>query len=455
MKARLPNEVELIIRRVRVPTRGPGLWDVAIGEGHFVAFEKNLPQSAGEEISGEGSILLPGFVDAHVHLNEPGRTSWEGIATGTRALAAGGTTSFLDMPLNSSPPCTTAEALEEKRTLMQKKSLLDFGLWGGLIPGNAGKIPQLARAGAKAIKAFLCPSGLDEFPASDEKTLLAGARACAQAGLVLGVHAEHPKTLEAAAREAAQLETHEARRFLLSRPVAVEERAIELCLQVAETTGCHFHIVHVSAPRGLEIIRRAARRGIRLTAETCPHYLLLDPSLLGKIGGRAKCAPPLREKSIRQALWRAVARGEVQTIGSDHSPALPSMKSRGSLAQQWGGISGAQHGAALFLAAAKRRRVPWVAITDLLARNPARIFRLACKGQLEPGAEADFALWHNTSPRRITEEELLTRHPLSPYIGEELDWQPSMTFVRGRKIWSAEEGCARSGQAREIATHQL
>jgi allantoinase len=443
-----------MIRSVRIPTRGPGLWDVAIREGALVALGKNLRQRAGEEISGSGAILLPGFVDTHVHLNEPGRTSWEGIATGTRALAAGGATSFLDMPLNSSPPCTTAEALEEKRALMQKKSLLDFGLWGGLVPGNAGKISQLARAGARAIKAFLCPSGLDEFPASDEKTLLAGARACARAGLLLGVHAEHPKVLEAAAEEIAHLEVNQIRRFLLSRPVEVEERAIELCLQVAEMTGCQCHIVHVSAPRGLQRIRQAARRGVRITAETCPHYLLLDPSLLEKIGGRAKCAPPLREKSVRQALWQALQRGDIQTIGSDHSPALPSMKSRGSFVRQWGGISGAQHGSALFLAAARERRIPWPDLTDVLSRNPARIFRLARKGQLVPGADADFVLWEKIPPRRITAEELLTRHPLSPYIGEALNWQPSMTFVRGRKVWSAQEGCARPGWAREIETYQ-
>jgi allantoinase len=448
MKPKPAAPPDLLIRRVRVPTLGPGRWDVVVKDGIFVELSRVWSGPARRELEGGDHLLLPGGIDTHVHLNEPGRTTWEGITTGTRALAAAGVTSFFDMPLNSSPPCTTPEALLEKRALMHKKSLLDFGLWGGLIPGGAKKISALARAGAVGIKAFLCPSGLEEFPASDEKTLRDGAAACAKAGLILAVHAEDPATLAEAALVARQA-PDEVVAFLASRPLAVEEKAIETCLRVARATGCAFHIVHVSTPRGLEEIRRAARQGVKITAETCPHYLLLDPDLLHSLGGRAKCAPPLRPATIRQQLWSALARGDITTIGSDHSPCLPTMKSRASLAQQWGGISGAQHGTPLFVSAARRRRLSWTHLESLLSRQPAQLFGLTRKGRLQPGADADFALWHKCGPRAIQEDELLTRHPLTPYLGEIVDWEPAMTFVRGRLV--CQDGrCARPGHAREI-----
>lgn len=445
-------EPELIIRRVRIPTLGPGNHDVALGGGKILAIQHKIAVGAGMEIDGSDKILLPGWVDAHVHLNEPGRTSWEGIHTGTRALAAGGTTCFCDMPLNSSPPCTTPDAVEAKRALMKKKSLIDFGIWGGLIPANAGAMRDLARAGVVAVKAFLCPSGLDEFPTADEKTLLRGAAGCARAGLLLGVHAEDPAVVAGATRIAEDSGADEVDKFLMSRPTAAEEQAISLCIRTAEQTGCRIHVVHVSTPAGLRAIAEAARRGVRITAETCPHYLLLDPSLLRSLGAVAKCAPPLRSPEIRRKLWRALLRGEIQTIGSDHSPSLPSMKSGPRLVSCWGGISGAQHGALLFLQAMRERRAPWQQISTLLSARPADIFGIRAKGILATGRDADVVLLRAVEPRAIDAAGLFTRHRLSPYAGMDLRWEIWSTLVRGRIVYKStpEATFAKSGEAVEV-----
>lgn len=435
---------DLVIRGVVLGGMGPGRRDVVIREGRFMEFSRRFEGDTAEEVFADGALMLPGFVDAHVHFNEPGRTSWEGIATGSRALAAGGVTTFFDMPLNSSPPCLTAADLEAKRTLAKKKSLIDFALWGGLVPGNEREIGGMARAGAVGIKAFLCNSGLDEFPATDAVTLRRGATQCAKHGLVLGVHAEDPAELQRAASEGDST----WRGFVRSRPESCEVEAIRTCVRVAEETGCAFHIVHVSAPGGLELITDAAGRGVNITAETCPHYLLLDQSLMAKIGALAKCAPPLRPPATRRKLWRHLVQGRVLTIGSDHSPSPSRMKRGQDFSKLWGGISGGQHGMLLFLQEARRRNIPWERIVALTSGNVGRRFGLRSKRGIEAGADADFVLLRRGPARRISENELFTRAPLSPYPGMVLEWEVEMTAVRGQRVFEGGR-VARAGSARE------
>ncbi len=427
----MSTQIDLIVRRARMPLQGPGLWQMSVTAGRVTQIAKEIKAYSSHEIDADGALLLPGFIDAHVHLNEPGRTNWEGLSTGTKALAAGGVTTFFDMPLNSSPPCITAEAVVAKRAVAEKKSHIDFRLWGGLVPDNVSEIPALARAGVIGLKAFMCDSGLAEFPASDRRTLQRGAKACRKLGLPLAVHAEDPETLAA----------HQVcgpgdwQTFARSRPEAVELAAVTQLLHIAEDTGVTLHIVHVSSPEVLRMVAKARKHGLRVTCETCPHYLLLNETAMATLGGRAKCAPPLRPESTRRQLWTAVESGLIHTIGSDHSPAPPAMKSGPDFLKLWGGISGAQHGMLLFLQAARRRGISWPQIHALTAFNSANLFALKHKGSLAPGYDADFVILEELPSRKIEAHDLFTRHPLSPYIGKHLQWKPTMTLVRGGIIY--------------------
>ncbi len=437
-----PAPENLVIRSVSVPSVGPGTWDVVIRNGRFADFTKKFTGDVEVERDGQSCILLPGFIDGHVHLNEPGRSSWEGLLCGTRALAAGGVTTFFDMPLNSNPPCLTAQDLHAKRALAMKKSLMDFGLWGGLVPGNASEIAGLAKAGAIGIKSFLSPSGLAEFPQTDLKTLKTGASACAKHNLVLGVHAEDPEILDLmqGIEHSGNLAPWE--KFVRSRPELAEFKAVEMCIRVAAETGCAFHIVHVSSPEALDLIQKARRRGVDISSETCPHYLLLDPACMESLGARAKCAPPLRFEPTRRALWSALQAGRITTLGSDHSPCLPGMKLRKDFEKAWGGISGAQHGLLLFMQEARRRRLPWKNLVNWTSQNTAKRFGLKRKTGLKLGADADFVLLQKQESLAIREEELLSRHPLSPYVGRQLEWRVAGTYVRGRAVY--ENGTPKS-----------
>lgn len=301
------------------------------------------------------------------------------------------------------------------------------------------------------MKSFLSPSGLDEFPATDPATLRAGARACAKNGLILAVHAEDPELLDAAYDPAAP-PTWES--FVRSRPEAAEVAAIERCIRAAAETGCAMHIVHVSAPEGLQRISEARQRGVQITAETCPHYLLLDPSCMETLGARAKCAPPLRPATTRQALWSALRQGEILSLGSDHSPCLPAMKKGGDFLSAWGGISGAQHGMLLFLQAAREKRLGWKRLVALTSQNIADRFRLPTKRGLHAGSDADFVLLQPSPEQPVQASALLTRHALSPYVGCMLRWSVTATCVRGRPVYLAGQP-AKPGFAKEVQPGRL
>jgi allantoinase len=421
---------DLVIRNAKLPT---GVVDLVIREGTISETAPNWNGQAGSEIDATGCLVLPGFIDAHVHLNEPGRTDWEGLETGTNALAAGGVTTFFDMPLNSSPPCLSAVEMEQKRALAKKKSLIDFGLWGGLTPDNADRMDELAEAGAIGIKAFLCDSGLDDFLASHRKTLQCGAAALAKHGLILGTHAESPDELQ---RIRASIPSGPTwRDYAASRPESVEVEAVRMALEVAAESGCKLHVVHVTAPEAVLLIRDARDRGIDATCETCPHYLVLDETAMERSGPLAKCAPPLRPQATIEKLWQLLAEGHIHTIGSDHSPSPPDMKTGNDFSKLWGGIAGCQYAMPLFVEAALKRGFSLEKISHLTSGSTAARFGIARKGALNAGFDADIVLLREVETAPIRAESLFTRHKISPYVGLPLGLEVHTTLVRGRVVY--------------------
>ena len=392
---------------------------LAVKGGIIEAVSSSLSGSAETETDFGDATILPGWIDAHVHFNEPGRSDWEGLTTGSRALAAGGGTAFFDMPLNSSPPVITAEALHKKRALAEEKSCVDFALWGGLTPDSVSEIIPMAEAGAIGFKAFMCPSGLDEFPHSDPATLREGMKIAAALGLPVAVHAEiDPKTKR-------KNNEDDMAAWLASRPISWELEAIQIALDLAIETGCALHVVHVSCAEGIDLIKSSSAD---VTAETCPHYLLLDTNDAIRIGAAAKCAPPLRPDP--SALWSRIE--DIDTIGSDHSPAPPEMKQGEDIFKIWGGIAGIQHGLPLLLDHDTD-------ITEKISANVARRFNLQNKGGLRAGHEADFCVV-TESPHTITKKTLLTRHAISPYLERIASHQITATYQRGTRVTSTSRG---------------
>ncbi len=393
---------------------------LGITDGRIVALAEG---SAREEIDARGLLLLPGAIDAHVHFNEPGRADWEGIDTGSRACAAGGTTTFFDMPLNSTPPVCDAASFAAKRAVAERKSWVDFALWGGLVPGNLDQLEALRDAGAVGLKAFMSDSGIDDFPRADAGTLLAGMEKAASLDLLVAVHAEidHPELVRGAT----------VRDYLDSRPIDMELEAIRLALDIAGETGCALHVVHVSSAEGVGLIHEAAHEGVDVTCETCPHYLVLTDEDAERLGAVAKCAPPLRPDADRRALLDRVAAGFVDTIGSDHSPAPPSMKTDADFFKVWGGVASCQHLLPLLFDAGLGPDL----IASLTARAPAGRFRLSSKeGWFALGADADLVLFDPAGGTPVTAGSLQYRHKLTPYLGRTLRGAVRRTILRGRTV---------------------
>jgi allantoinase len=407
--------------------------DIAIEDGKIVAIGPELPGAA-EEIIARGLHVLPGLIDVHLHFNEPGRTEWEGAATGSRALAAGGGTLFFDMPLNSTPCTVNAEAFDQKRAALEKSSITDFALWGGLIPGNVSKMAELADRGVVGFKAFLCDSGLPEFPRADDLTLFEGLREAARLGLPVAVHAESQELTQRVGSQ----DDGSVKAFLSSRPVIAELEAIQRAALLAREAGAKLHIVHVSTGRGVALAAEARAQGTDVSIETCPHYLFFTEEDVERLGAVAKCAPPLRAASEQVALWAQLLAGAVDIVASDHSPAPPEMKA-GHFGKAWGGIAGVQSTLAVLL-----DRVPLERISSLVAAEPARRFRIPGKGSIAIGMDADLALVDLSGSIQLRPEHLMQRHALSPYIGFPFRGRVVRTIRRGENIFANGEITARS-----------
>jgi allantoinase len=402
--------------------------DIGIADGKFVAIGRNLRGTAREEIDATGMSLFPGVVDSHVHFNEPGRTEWEGFKTGSRAAAAGGTTTIFDMPLNSHPPTIDGPSFNAKKAAAEKNSFVDFGLWGGLVPGNVKELETLRDRGVVGVKAFMCNSAIDDFLHVDAATLGEGMRVAAELNLLVAVHAESEQITQRLTKKKVADGKTAVSDFLESRPVEAELEAIQQAIDLADETGCRLHIVHVSCGRGVVIVAKARARGVDVTCETCPHYLMLTTIDLEKMGAIAKCAPPLRSMHDHQDLRQHLA--DVSTVGSDHSPSPPEMKQRKNFFEVWGGISGCQHLLPLLVDS----QISPEEIARLTSENVARRFGIAEKGGLAAGKDADLSIIDSTANEEVTAESLHYRHQQSPYIGRKLP-RVVRTILRGQTIF--------------------
>ncbi|HEV3102276.1 MAG TPA: allantoinase AllB [Candidatus Dormibacteraeota bacterium] len=407
----------MIVRGGTVVTaRGVERADIAIAGGRITAVGPNLAED-GEEIDASGLHVFPGGIDSHVHFDEPGRTEWEDIAHGSAALAAGGYTSFVDMPLNNLPVTTDVAAFDLKLEAMKRSSKVDFGLWAGLVPGNLDQLEPLVRGGVMGFKAFMCPSGIDEFPASDAVTLREGMKRIADLSSILLVHAEDPaRLLEPAGSGALD--------FIRSRPPAAEWSAIAQAIDVAVATGCRLHVVHVSTARGMDLIRDAQQEGLDVSGETCPHYLLYREDDLDRLGGVAKCAPPFRTALDREALWAA------EMIVSDHSPSTLDLKAGDDFTSIWGGISGCQSTRQLLLA---QDRLDLAQVAAVTAKNIAVRFGLEGKGDIATAYDADLWIVDLSGDDVVRREDLLYRNAFSAHEGQRIRGRTVKTLIRGRE----------------------
>ena len=408
--------------------------DLAVADGKIISLGES--GSAHEEIDATGLHIFPGVIDSHVHFNEPGRAEWEGIETGSHALAAGGGTLFFDMPLNAHPPTCDARSFDEKRHAAEEKSLTDFALWGGLVPGNLDQLEPLAARGVIGFKAFMSNSGIEDFECVDNATLKAGMALAAKLKLPVAVHAESDAITARLAAKALAENKISIRDYLDSRPIHAELEAIHRAIEMSRETKCALHIVHVSSGAGVALIASAQGQGVDVTCETCPHYLVLTADDMEKLGAVAKCAPPLRPKSAQDVLWRYLENGFVSTIGSDHSPSPPDMKRNFNFFKVWGGISGVQHTLPLMLTEGViRRGLPLAFIATLLAGNVARRFQIPHKGKIAIGFDADFALVDLKSKFTVKPADLFYRHQQSPYVGRALTGRTVQTILRGQTIF--------------------
>lgn len=420
---------DLAIRNAKFLSGGSWqLGDLGVDEGKVSSFS---PVSAKKDIDAEGALCIPGAVDLHVHFNEPGRTHWEGFSTGSIAAAAGGTTTLVEMPLNAIPSTVTVEALETKLQAIGKQSYVDFALWGGLVPGNTNDLQPLAEAGVAGFKAFMSPSGTDDFENSDVATLRSGMKEIAKTGKLLAIHAEDPNVLDSVSLDSKRT----ALDWESSRPVEAELSAVQIAVELSAETDCPIHIVHVSSPEVLKFISEAKAKGVAITCETCPHYLLLPIESADKIGPNAKCAPPLRPKTTLEGLWESLSSDLIDTIGTDHSPSPPELKTGKNFFEAWGGISGIQHGFPLLLEKAKNKPELFQKLLQLICSQPAELLGFADKGSLQTGMDADFSLIEvrqNATP--IEAADLLTRHRESAYCGIPLSLCVNETWLRGSCI---------------------
>jgi allantoinase len=391
-----------------------------------------LDDGAAAEDFGE-LTLMPGVVDSHVHVNEPGRTEWEGFETATHAAAAGGVTTIVDMPLNSIPPTTSVDALEAKVHALYGKCRVDVALWGGAVPGNADQLQPMLDAGVRGFKCFLVDSGVPEFGCLDAAGLEAALEALRETAAPLLVHAELPEHIHAPAGD-----TRSYASYLESRPRQAEDDAIALVFALARKTGTHAHIVHLSSANGLDVIRLARKTGVPLTAETTPHYLYFDAEGVPDGATEFKCAPPIRERSNREELWRGIEEGLFNAIVSDHSPCTPELKrmQEGDIARAWGGIASLQLSLSIVWTEARRRKIAFEKIASLMTTGPATLAGLGDrKGKLAAGYDADIVVFDPSAHFVVQTDDIQHRHKVTPYAGETLNGVVHATYVRGHKVW--------------------
>jgi allantoinase len=429
---------DLVIRAPRAVTGDPGEPErplaIGIRDGTIVAVEPlDTSALAGRDTLdlAAGEVLLPGLVDSHVHVCEPGNTEWEGFATATRAAAAGGITTLVDMPLDSVPVTVSVEALRAKRQAAAGQCHVDVAFWAGVIPGSAAQVGPLARAGVAGFKCFLSDSGSPDFPPVDPAQLTEALRITAGLGLPLLVHAECDPPAAPGPRPAAPGPRAAYAGYLAARPRQLENLAVARVIAAARATGGHAHIVHLSSADALPMIAAARRDGVRVTAETCPHYLTLAAEEI--TGTTAKCSPPVREAANRELLWAGLRENVLDMVVSDHSPCTEAMKAAGDWDRAWGGISSLQLGLPLTWTQARRRGVGLPQVAAWMSAAPARLAGLTAKGRIAPGCDADFCVLAPDESFTVDAAKLHHKHPkTTPYLGRTLSGVVRTTLLRGQ-----------------------
>jgi allantoinase len=417
--------------------------DIAVSGGAISAIGSEV-RDEGESIDATGLVVLPGLVDAHVHFNEPGRADWEGWEAGTRGAAAGGVTTVLEMPLNAHPPTTTPAAFDEKAAVARKKALVDFGLWGGLVPENLADLEALHHRGVVGFKAFMSDSGIDDFHRVPDGILAIGLKTTARLGAIVGVHAESQPLLETTGAP-------DRIAWCRARPAAAEVDAIRRLLACMRGAGkgVRAHVVHVSCAEGLAEVDAARSKGVAITAETCPHYLAFTEEDFERIGPPLKCAPPIRDAATREALWQEVLAGRVDLVGSDHSPCTAADKQKGEhdIWQAWGGVAGIQATLPVLMTdGVQARGLSFERVAHLTATAPAQLFGLyPRKGAIAVGADADFAIVDPEQRWTFGANDLQTRSGVSAYLGREFIGKVVRTIVRGRTVFADGEVSGKPG----------
>ncbi|MBG6216928.1 allantoinase [Arthrobacter sp. CAN_A6] len=388
----------------------------------------------------DDETLLPGLVDSHVHVNEPGRTEWEGFASATRAAAAGGVTTIIDMPLNSIPPTVDVEALRQKRAAAENQAFVDVGFWGGAIPGNTSELRGLHDAGVFGFKCFLLHSGVDEFPHLEADEMEADMAELKTFDSLMIVHAEDSRSID----RAPSAEGDQYEKFLASRPRGAENMAIAEVIERARWTGARAHILHLSSSDALPMIASAKRDGVKLTVETCPHYLTLLAEEIPNGATAFKCCPPIREASNRELLWKGLEDGVIDCIVSDHSPSTLDLKDleNGDFGVAWGGVSSLQLGLSLIWTEARLRGIALEQVVEWMSQRPAALARLTRKGRLALGYDADFAVFAADESYIVDVDKLHHKNAISPYDKKPLVGVVRRTYLRGVEV----DGVTPSGQ---------
>ena len=461
----MPPDLVIRGKRVVLPnSTAPASIHIKDGVITSIASYESIPEGCELIEAPEESLVMPGLVDTHVHINEPGRSEWEGFATATRAAAAGGVTTLIDMPLNSIPPTTTRAGLTAKLAAARGQCYVDVGFWGGVVPGNTTELAALSAAGVVGFKCFLIDSGVAEFPNVTEPDLRAALPELARLDALLIVHAELPGPITRtgipagpSSEDKAATATENGVRplspdrdvcptsyatFLASRPRAAEDEAVELMIKLMSEFGNRVHIVHHSSSDSLPMLREAKAAGLRITAETCPHYLLFDAEEIPDGATQFKCCPPIRERENREKLWQALASGTIDMVVSDHSPCPPALKLQesGNFMEAWGGISSLQLRLPAVWTEAKRRGFSLADLARWLCSTPAKLVRLEqLKGSIRIGNHADIIIWNPAKQLLVDGEALHHRHKLTPYHNRLLEGVVEKTFLRGQKIYDGGE----------------